>query len=157
MLFDHDAAGCPDDRLGVLRRDEFEWRLARALETLQDGDAHALLLIDLRGASDAGAPGDLSARLYAQVRGHDMLACIDECQVALLLEHCPQTIARERAEALRATLAGRRAGVEKQSPVNIGVAAICNRPQTPQAAIAAAQAACARAGGPACIGEIALE
>jgi len=155
----HDA-GRHDDRIRVLRRDEFEWRLARALEAMQDGDAHALLLIDVSGVGDAGVPGDLSERLYTQVREHDALACIAERQFALLLEHCPRTIARERAQALRATLAYHRAGDDEQPRVrgvSIGIAAVCNRPQTPRAVIAAAQTACARAGDPARIAEVVLE
>jgi diguanylate cyclase (GGDEF)-like protein len=161
-------AARPDDRARLLRRDEFEWRLARALESMQDGDGHALLFMDFNGplAGDGAADralGELAEQLRAQVREHDSLARIGDHQLELLLEHCPPAIARERARALQTTVANhvsdaRDGGV--MLDVSIGIAAVCDRRHHPAKVLAAAQTACARARqmyGGTHIGEVRLD
>jgi hypothetical protein len=144
--------GRHDDHIRLLRHDEFEWRLGRALDAIQDGDTHALLLVEV----DGGRAHEVSERLYAQVREHDTLARLANDQFALLLEHCPLAIARERAQGLRAALAFRGGSV---SGVRVGIASICNRSHAPSSVIAAAQTACVRINpaGNGYIGEVVLE
>lgn len=140
------------------RRGELERRLARTLESIEAGDSHALLFMDLdrfkavndhagHAAGDA-ALREVAARFRARAREHDALARLGGDEFGLLFERCPLEQAHERARALQAAIAdqpvvigGRRYALG----VSIGIAAIRSRRHTAEAVIAAADAACYRA------------
>lgn len=147
-----------DEHTQLLRRGELERRLARTLESIEAGDSHALLFMDLdrfKAINDhvGHAAGDavlreVAARFRAQVREYDVLARLGGDEFGLLLERCSLERARERARALQAAIAGRPFEAGKQFfalGVSIGIAVIRNGRHQAQAVIAAADAACYRA------------
>ena len=79
------------------------------------------------------------------MRERDTLARLGCDEFGLLLEHCPLELARERAQALQAALAGHAFEIDRQTftvGVSIGIASICRGGRDVQAVIAAADAAC---------------
>ena len=148
-------AASHDENTHLLRRGELERRLARVLQTMTDGDCHALLFMDLdrfKAINDQAGhhAGDIALRevaelFRAQVRERDTLARLGGDEFGLLLEHCPLELARERAQALQAALAGHAVATANRKfaiGVSIGIAAIRGGGRDVQAVIAAADAAC---------------
>lgn len=144
-----------DEHTRLLRRGELERRLARVLQSIKDGDHHALLFMDLdhfKAINDnAGhAAGDkvlsqVAELFQAQVRERDTLARLGGDEFGLLLEHCPLALARERAKNLQAALADyafKAGGRNFALGVSIGIASIKSGRHDVSGVIAAADAAC---------------
>ena len=147
-----------DEHTELLRRGELELRLTRVLQTMTKGDHHALLFMDLdhfKTINDnAGhAAGDRAllevAELFrVQVRERDTLARLGGSECGLLLEHCPLTLARERARALQAAINDHVFKVDGRSfalGVSIGIASIRHGFHDVRTLSAVADAACYKA------------
>lgn len=144
-----------DEHTQLLRRGELERRLARVLQTMIEGESHALLFMDLdrfKAVNDCAGhlAGDTVLRevaqlLHAQVRERDTLARLGGDEFGLLLEHCPRSLAHERARTLHAAVANHAFKFEDRNfalGVSIGIAVIrCGR-YAVEAVIGAADAAC---------------
>lgn len=144
-----------DEHTQLLRRGELERRLTRVLETMGDGDSHALLFMDLnqfKSVNDQaghiagdGVLKEVASLLRLHVRERDTLARLGGDEFGLLLEHCPIEIARVRASALHSAIANHKfnaAGHRFRIGVSIGIAAIRANGHDVRAVIGAADAAC---------------
>lgn len=144
-----------DDHTRVFRRGELNQRLTRVLNTMSNGECHALLFMDLdrfKAINDnAGhAAGDRVllevVKIFRDhVRERDTLARLGGDEFGLLLEHCPPAQARERAKTLRSAIAdhvflvaARRFALD----VSIGIALVRRGYQSAEAVIATADRAC---------------
>ena len=147
-----DASQDPLTRLA--NRDELERRLKRVLETLRPGDAHALLYMDLdhfKQVNDTHghAAGDAVLRRVAEtfrplIRERDTLARMGGDEFALLLEHCPITLAGTHARILANALSAQEfflGGTRFHLSVSIGTVPI-SPGQTSASVLAAADDAC---------------
>lgn len=100
-----------DPLTGLLNRDEFETRLTKVLASLQEGQAHALLYLDLdqfKVVNDTcgHSAGDellrqVTALLNSKLRTRDTLARLGGDEFGIILEHCPQKEAIRIAHTLR--------------------------------------------------------
>jgi diguanylate cyclase (GGDEF)-like protein/PAS domain S-box-containing protein len=145
-----------DALTGLVNRDEFERRLARALASASGAqDAHAVCFLDLDGfkrVNDACGhlAGDellrqLSDLMRERMRSRDTLARVGGDEFALLLEHCRLPRARRIADGLRRAIGDYRFtfGAETYAvgasigivPVRVGIA-------RPVDVLRAADAAC---------------
>ncbi len=128
-----------DALTGLINRQEFERRLAGALERLRvDGNGqHALLYLDLdqfKVVNDTCGhiAGDellrqLSYVLSSQIRDSDSLARLGGDEFGVLLMDCPEGKARELAELMRQAINGHRFSWGEQSfelGVSIGMVAV---------------------------------
>lgn len=144
-----------DEHTRLLRRGELERRLGRVLNTMSDGDHHALLFMDLdhfKEINDKGghAAGDAALRevaslFRAQVRERDTLARLGGDEFGLFLEHCQLELARDRARSLQMAVAEHEFEVEGhvfELGVSIGIASIRHGHHDVKAVMAAADKAC---------------
>ncbi len=126
-----------DSLTGLVNRREFERRLARALQSAQPSDPHALIYIDLdhfKLVNDTcgHAAGDellkqISALLRLRIRARDTFARLGGDEFGVLLEHCPPTEALQIAQTLRELAQGFRFEWQGRSlavTISIGVVSI---------------------------------
>lgn len=108
-----------DALTGLVNRDEFERRLARALESAgRSGAQHAMGFLDLDGFkrvndSCGHLAGDsllqeLSAVLRRRIRGRDTVARLGGDEFGILLEHCTTERATHVAEQVRKDISDHR-------------------------------------------------
>ncbi len=145
-----------DGLTGLVNRKEFEWRLARVLESARgERSEHALCYLDLdqfKAVNDScgHAAGDellqqLSGVLQKKLRHRDTLARLGGDEFGALLEHCPLDQAgRIAGELLEAVRDFRFHWRDKSFSmgVSIGVALLTEATESAAAALSAADAAC---------------
>jgi len=145
-----------DALTGLVNRQEFERRLERMLiETRGDGEAYALLYLDLdrfKVVNDTcgHTAGDqllrqVTERLHERLRGRDTLARLGGDEFGVLLEHCPLDQALRIATELRDAVQDYRFVWEGRPftvGVSIGLAPLSAATGSVSAALAAADAAC---------------
>lgn len=145
-----------DGLTGLVNRKEFEWRLARVLESARaDRSEHALCYLDLdqfKGVNDScgHAAGDQLLRqlgdvLQKKLRQRDTLARLGGDEFGALLEHCPLDRAwRIASELLEAVRDFRFHWGDKTFTVgaSIGVALLTEATESAAVALSAADAAC---------------
>lgn len=145
-----------DALTGLVNRQEFERRLERVLiETRGDGEAYALLYLDLdqfKVVNDTcgHTAGDqllrqISAQLHKHLRGRDTLARLGGDEFGVLLEHCPPDQALRIATALRDAAQDYRfvwEGKPFSVSASIGLVPLSATTGSVSAALAAADAAC---------------
>lgn len=145
-----------DALTGLVNRQEFERRLERMLiETRGDGEAYALLYLDLdrfKVVNDTcgHTAGDqllrqITARLQEHLRGRDTLARLGGDEFGVLLEHCPLDQALRIATELRDATQDYRfvwEGKPFSVSMSIGLVPLSATSGSVSAALAAADAAC---------------
>jgi len=145
-----------DALTGLVNRQEFERRLERMLiETRGDGEAYALLYLDLdrfKVVNDTcgHTAGDqllrqITARLQEHLRGRDTLARLGGDEFGVLLEHCPLDQALRIATELRDATQDYRfvwEGKPFSVGASIGLVPLSTTTGSVSAALAAADAAC---------------
>lgn len=145
-----------DALTGLVNRDEFERRLARALASAAGAqDEHAVCFLDLDGfkrVNDACGhlAGDellrqLSDLMHDRMRSRDTLARVGGDEFALLLEHCRLPRARRIADGLRRAIGDYRFtfGAETYAVgASIGIVPIRAGIARPADVLRAADAAC---------------
>lgn len=144
-----------DENTQLLRRAELEQRLKRVLETMNAGDQHALLFMDLdrfKQINDTAGHlvGDQALRkvaslFHSQIRERDTLARLGGDEFGLLLEHCPLSLAISRAQALQVVVSSNgfnSNGHHFLLDVSIGIAAFRSSKHSVQTIIEAADCAC---------------
>ena len=140
----------------LINRGEFEWRLARVLESAhKDHAEHALCYLDLdqfKVVNDTcgHAAGDellrqISGVLLKQLRQRDTMARLGGDEFGVLLEHCSLDQAWRIASGLHEALQNFRFHWQGKSfgvGVSIGVAPLTAATESAAAALSAADAAC---------------
>lgn len=147
-----------DEHTQLLRRAELIKRLWCLLQEKDNGEPQAFMYLDLdnfKHLNDkAGhAVGDLAireiaARLKDVVRGRDTLARLGGDEFGLLLERCPEELARQRATQLHQaveTYVLRWDGERFRLSISIGLALFKTRKHSLNTILAAADAACYQA------------
>lgn len=145
-----------DALTGLVNRQEFERRLAHAVESARrDGGVHALCYLDLdqfKVVNDTcgHAAGDellrqISALIEGRMRQRDTLARLGGDEFGILLEHCPTDRAMLLALGLRDAVRAFRFNWKGRSftvGVSIGVAPLTANVESAATAMSAADAAC---------------
>jgi diguanylate cyclase (GGDEF)-like protein/PAS domain S-box-containing protein len=145
-----------DGLTSLVNRNEFEWRLARVLESARaDRSEHALCYLDLDqfkvvNDSCGHAAGDellrqISGVLQKKLRDRDTLARLGGDEFGVLLEHCPMDQARRiAADLLEAVRDFHFHWLDKSFTVgvSIGVAPLTEATESAADALSAADAAC---------------
>ncbi|MDA8256258.1 MAG: EAL domain-containing protein [Betaproteobacteria bacterium] len=145
-----------DALTGLVNRQEFERRLERMLiETRGDGEAYALLYLDLdrfKVVNDTcgHTAGDqllrqITERLHERLRSRDTLARLGGDEFGVLLEHCPLDQAMRIATELRDATQDYRfvwEGKPFSVSASIGLVPLSATTGSVSAALAAADAAC---------------
>jgi diguanylate cyclase (GGDEF)-like protein/PAS domain S-box-containing protein len=140
----------------LINRGEFEWRLARVLESAHEDHAeHALCYLDLdqfKVVNDTcgHAAGDellrqISGVLLKQLRQRDTMARLGGDEFGVLLEHCPLDQAWRIAGGLHEAVQNFRFHWHGKSfavGVSIGVVPLTAATESAAAALSAADAAC---------------
>jgi diguanylate cyclase (GGDEF)-like protein/PAS domain S-box-containing protein len=139
----------------LVNRDEFERRLARALESARSRAHHALGFLDLDGFkrvndSCGHLAGDsllrqLGAMLRRRIRGRDTVARLGGDEFGILLEHCTPECAADIAEQLRREIADHRFACDSQSlqvGASIGIVSLGDGYAAPADVLRAADMAC---------------
>jgi diguanylate cyclase (GGDEF)-like protein/PAS domain S-box-containing protein len=145
-----------DALTGLVNRQEFERRLARAVESVhRDGGIHALCYLDLdqfKVVNDTcgHAAGDellrqISTLLEGRMRQRDTLARLGGDEFGILLEHCPADKAMQLALEVRDAVRDFRFSWQGRSftvGASLGVAPLTASVESAAAAMSAADAAC---------------
>lgn len=145
-----------DALTGLINRQEFERRLAHAVDSVRrDGGVHALCYLDLdqfKVVNDTcgHAAGDellrqVSRLLEGHMRQRDSLARLGGDEFGVLLEHCPTDQAMRLALGMRDAVRDFRFSWQGRSftvGVSIGVVPLTAETESAAAAMSAADAAC---------------
>ncbi len=149
-----------DSLTGLVNRREFERRLARALQSAQPSDPHALIYIDLdhfKVVNDTcgHVAGDellrqLATLMRLRIRTRDTFARLGGDEFGVLLEHCPRNEALQIAQTLRKLAQGFHFGWQGRSftmTLSIGVVSIADVWESSTSILCAADSACYAAKG----------